>query len=377
MGTSHRPVSPSARVVDGPVTLAGRNTVPGPIPPRVSLHRCVDQRLGCSIPGIDVEWDVAETRSPHKLVGVTGGAYRTAVTPVSSQREDSSVHDRQLDHSLLSEQARGDKVAGTPQVIDENTEVSLRTTTDHSPETHCGSVERLSGPGLNSGTGGTFGMVPLTTHVPVGDQSVTLGTTTDRHVRKQSKSQVKRIHIPVPGLTSDNSGCAKLSVAIEGDVCISSDVHPATVSVTSEDRKTVQDSPGTAVKPASEVVTHSQQSTKEENDPIPGGTGLATSTTLGSQPPEPRVSKPASGVPGEGRLKSLGFSDNVNKSYWEVQSFVYPQTLQVTVGLIRDVGDGTEVKPVILPLLTNLTMDYLFRVRNVSVRTMMCQRTTQ
>ena len=55
MGTSHRSVSPSARVVDGPVTLAGR---------------CVDHRLGCSIPGIDVEWDVAETQSPHKLVGV-------------------------------------------------------------------------------------------------------------------------------------------------------------------------------------------------------------------------------------------------------------------------------------------------------------------
>ena len=113
-------------------------------------------------------------------------------------------------------------------------------------------------------------MVPLTLHDPVGDQSVTLGTTTDRHVRKQSKSQVKRIHIPVPGLTSDSSGCAKLSVAIEGDVCISSDVHPAAVSVTSEDRETVQDSPGTAVEPASEVVTHSQQSTKEENDSIPG-----------------------------------------------------------------------------------------------------------
>ena len=66
-----------------------------------------------------------------------------------------------------------------------------------------------------------------------------------------------------------------------------------------------QDSPGTAVE------HHSQLSTEEENDPIPGGTGLAASTTLGSQPSEPRVSNPASGVPGEGRLKTLGFSDNV------------------------------------------------------------------
>ena len=100
-------------------------------------------------------------------------------------------------------------------------------------------------------------------------------------------------------------------MAIKGDVCISSDMHPATVSATSEDREAVQDSPGTVVKPASEVVTHSQQSTKQENDPIAGGAGLATPTTLGSQPSKPRVSKPASGVPGEGRLKTLGFSDNV------------------------------------------------------------------
>ena len=58
-----------------------------------------------------VEWDMAETQPLHKLVGVTSGAYRTAVTPVSSQREDSSVH-RQLDHSLLSEQAGGEQGRG-------------------------------------------------------------------------------------------------------------------------------------------------------------------------------------------------------------------------------------------------------------------------
>ena len=93
-------------------------------------------------------------------------------------------------------------------------------------------------------------------------------------------------------------------MAIEGDVWISSDMHPATVSDTSEDRETVQDSPGNVVEPASEVVTHSQQSTKQENDPIPGGAGLVTPTTMGSQPSEPRISKPASGVPGEGRFKT-------------------------------------------------------------------------
>ena len=107
MGTGHRPVSPGAGVVVGSSTLVGRSAVPGTVPPGDSLHRCVDQRLGCSIPGIDVERDVAEIRSSHKLVGTTGGPSRSTITPVPSQREDSSVYDRQLDHSLLSEKTGG------------------------------------------------------------------------------------------------------------------------------------------------------------------------------------------------------------------------------------------------------------------------------
>ena len=149
-------------------------------------------------------------------------------------------------------------------------------------------------------------MAPLTTRVPVGDQSVTLGTTTGRHVRKQSKSQVKRIHIPCPDAQAIAVDALNCQWPLK--VMYAFPPHPATVSATSEDREAVQDSPDTAVEPASEVVTHSQQSAEEENDPIPGGTGLAASTTLESQPPELRVSKPASGVPGEGRLKTLGFS---------------------------------------------------------------------
>ena len=50
-----------------------------------------------------------------------------------------------------------------------------------------GSVERLGGLGLKGGTGDTFGVVPLTTYVPVGDQSVTLGTTKGGHVHNTVK----------------------------------------------------------------------------------------------------------------------------------------------------------------------------------------------
>ena len=131
------------------------------------------------------------------------------------------------------------------------------------------------------------------------------------HVRKQSKSQVKRIHIPVPGLTGVSSRCTKLPMAIEGGACVSSDVRSGTISARSENRGAIQDPPGTAVEPTGEVATNAQQPAEEENDAIPSGTRHATPATLGSQSPESRVSEPASGVPGEGHLKLLGFSDNV------------------------------------------------------------------
>ena len=199
MGTGHRPVSPCARLVDGPGTLVGRSTVPGAVPQRDSLHRCVDQRLGCGIPGIDVEWDVAGTRSSHKLVGATGAPGCTTVTPVPSQGEDSSVYYRQFDHSLVSEQTGGGgEVTSAPQVVNESIEVSPCNTADHSPETHRGSLERLGGPGLKDGTGDTFGVVPLTMHVPVGDQSVSLGTTTVDMFANSQNNRLSEYISPCP-----------------------------------------------------------------------------------------------------------------------------------------------------------------------------------
>ena len=372
MGTGHRPVSPSAGMVEGSSTLVGRSAVPGTVPPGDSLHRCVDQRLGCSIPGIDVERDVAETRSSHKLVGTTGGPGRSTVTPVPSQGEDSSLYDRQLDHSLLSEKTGGDEVASAPQVVIENTEVSPCDTTDHSPETHRGSVERLSGPGLKGGTSDSVRVGPLTVHVPVGDQPVPVGTTTGGHVRKQSKSQVKQIHIPVPGLTSVSSGCNKLPVAIGSNVCVSTDVHSGTFSATSQDRGAIQDSPGSAVEPTGEVAAHSQQPTGEASDSISSGARNATPTTLESQSPESRVSEPTSGLPGEGRLKSLGFSDNVISRIGKSRAASTRKHYKSQWDLFVTWATEQKLNPLdaSLPLLTSF-MDYLFRVRNVSVRTIL------
>ena len=57
-----------------------------------------------------------------------------------------------------------------------------------------------------------------------------MGSTASEHVREQSKLQIKRLHIGMPGLSSLSDGCAKLPVAGRGAVCVPTNVHNTRVS---------------------------------------------------------------------------------------------------------------------------------------------------
>ena len=124
------------------------------------------------------------------------------------------------------------------------------------------------------------------------------------------------------------------------------------------------------MEPTGEVVTHAQQPTKEENDSIPGGARHTTPTTLESQSPESRVSEPASGVPGEGRLKLLGFSDCVINRIGKSRATSTRKHYKSQWDLFVTWATEQKLNPLdaSLPPLTSF-MDYLFRVTNVSVRT--------
>ena len=172
---------------------------------------------------------MAETQPTHQLVRTAGSTDRGSIAPVSAQRENSSVHDRQCDHSLVSEQAGGTRSWSLLKLSMRILKLAHKLQLTIVPRHIAGQLNVLADLASRSGTSGTIGVVPLTSHVPVGVQSVALGTTADRHVRKQPKSQAKRIHIPVPGLASDSSGCSKLPVASKGDVRVSSNLHSPAV----------------------------------------------------------------------------------------------------------------------------------------------------
>ena len=120
------------------------------------------------------------------------------------------------------------------------------------------------------------------------------------------------------------------------------------------------------------MAAHFQQPAEKETDSVPSGTGSTTPATLGPQSSEPQSGKSPSGVPGEERLKTLGFSDNVIKRIGKSRASSTRKHYRSQWDLFVAWATEQKLNPfdASLPLLTNF-MNYLFRVRNVSVRTIL------
>ena len=91
-----------------------------------------------------------------------------------------------------------------------------------------------------------------------------------------------------------------------------------------------------------------------------------------NQSPEYRVGESASGVPGKGRFKLLGFSDNVINRIGKSRATSTRKHYKSQWDLFVTWATEQKLNPLdaSLPLLTSF-MDYLFRVRNVSVCTIL------
>ena len=104
----------------------------------------------------------------------------------------------------------------------------------------------------------------------------------------------------------------------------------------------------------------------------PGLKGHAATTTLGPQPSKPGVSQSSPSVPGEGRLKALGFSKSVIKRIETSRASSTRKHYRSQWDLFLAWTTEKKLNPLdaSLPLLTSF-MDYLFRERGVSVRTIL------
>ena len=96
---------------------------------------------------------MAEIGSPHQLAGAQSGVSCNSTSPVQVEGKDDDFHDRQRDDGVLPKEAGGDEIASVTQTVDENTETGTPAADQHSTETHCGSTECTSGPGVTHRSG--------------------------------------------------------------------------------------------------------------------------------------------------------------------------------------------------------------------------------
>ena len=118
-----------------------------------------------------------------------------------------------------------------------------------------------------------------------------MGSTTGGHIRKQSKSQVKRLHLPVSRPTGSGDKRVELPVAV-GTVCVSTNFYHSAIPPTSEGGTSVQGPLASTLESASNVVGSPEQLSEETTPASSDIAGDASSATL-----EPRASQPPGSRP--------------------------------------------------------------------------------
>ena len=144
-------------------------------------------------------------------------------------------------------------------------------------------------------------------------QSITVGSATSGHIRKQSKSQVKRLHLPVSRPTGSGDRRVELCVAEQGTVCVSTNGYYPAISSTSEGKTSVQGPPASTLEPTTNMVGSPEQFSEETALASPDIAEDDSSATLEPRASQSPGNRPTPGMPGEVRLKVLGFSDSVIK----------------------------------------------------------------
>ena len=208
---------------------------------------------------------------------------------------------------------QGDAITCVTQAIDENPTAGSPTPDSHGTETHRRSTERAGRPSILHGPGDPIGVVTSDGVILMGGQPVTVGSTTSGHIRKQSKSQVKRLHLPVSRPTGSGDRRVELLVAKQGTVCVSTNLYHPAIPPRSEGGTPVQGPPASTLDYASDVVGSPEQLSEETAPASTDIAGDASSATLGPRASQSPGGRPTPGMPGEERLKALGFSDSVIK----------------------------------------------------------------
>ena len=301
-------------------------------------------------------------RTSHQLART---AYSTDGSPdpaIQATQQGRLVHARQHDGGGILIAARRDTFPPPPQANSPDSEAVLRA--------HSGTGQCSGGHGLPSGPDHIDGVDINNTGLSVDVQSVLLGTTVIGTVRESSQPHPPEVRVSVSGCEGMGDGRATVSMAAGDSVRIPSSQSDVEVPQETTGRGNVSQSSGSDMVGSSQVGPSVMHSSHSSDGELSNRGPASPTTALG-----PRVrASPSIGPPadtfGEDYLRQQGFSDSVIERIRNSRALSTRKHYRSQWELFVSWAVAKHLDPMnaSLPLLTEF-MDYLFRVRQVGVRT--------
>ena len=233
-----------------------------------------------------------------------------------------------------------------------------------------GSIQRVSGFSLESGSGSSVGIGPDLRGVQLGDRAVALGSSGGGFVRKRQQSQTQDVHVTLPRREGNRRRRPSLSVGGQDPIRLPSDVHSAGRVQQDAIRSPVQDFPGPSLVAARQMDPGPEFSSASVRASVPSHTGVGTSAALGSRASGSASVEPTAVVSRKDRMRQMGFSDKVISRLDKARATSTRKHYKSQWDLFKSwaVKNGLNPLDAGLPLLTQF-LEYLFTVRKVGLRT--------
>ena len=372
VATVDAPSSGGPSVVDVAVAVVGGDTVPRGPASSNGIHGCLPQGVGHSVRPEELERNVAKGGPTYKLARTANSTHGASTPAVLDQRQGGSIHDRQHIGDRVSQEAGRHTLQLPTQVSSPHSDVRPVATGNDRSTPHRRKRQRARGHGVSSGADPTSGMDPNPTGPRVDDVNVAVGPSDAGVVRQPDESQVSQIRVSLSGSGGVGSGRINVSVADGSIVCVSPVKSTVAVSQTPTSGGGVQVPHGSAVVTTSAVGSSPAFSPRSRDNRLPIDGPVASAAPLGPHGANPPAIATAVGDSGEEHLRRKGFSTSVIKRIQASRALStrkhYRSQWDLFVAWATE--KGLDPLNASLPLLTDF-MEYLFKVRNVSVRTIL------
>ena len=302
----------SSQVLAAAIDMADGCAVSVAGPTGGDLHGCVTAGVGDSLRPNHVSGQVAEALTSHKLSGVEDSVVCSPVVSAQVQKPGTVDSDRQYHSSSVSVTTGGHSVSQVAGTIATDSGVSTVSRMSSDSQAHPRQAQRVGGLGVQGESSSAIRMGPIPRGFRMGTTAVSVGQSVLGDVCQFSESSSNQVCLSLPGSSSLGGRCDDVRASSgRGNLCVPTVVSNCSVSPTSVATGQVQSAASGTVVSSYVVASGTQPVVTSQVEAFPSVTPVAGTATLGSCVPQSGKRQSIPDVFGEGRLKALGYTDQV------------------------------------------------------------------